>query len=78
MTEPCVCLKCALAKLLDERFPNGFDADETIAALTAIASVSGWLLSAGGEQSLKTFFDLVRSERDVQREAKPASGGRLH
>lgn len=77
MSEPCTCLKCAIGKLLDERFPNGFGADETSAALTAIAAVSGWLLAPGGEQTIQSFINLIRSERDAQRAAEERSGG-LH
>ena len=77
MTEPCDCLKCALGKLLDERFPNGFGADETSAALTAIAAVSGWLLAPGGDQTLQSFINLIRSEREAQRTAEARSRG-LH
>lgn len=77
MNERCDCLKCALGKVLEERFPGGFGAEETIAALNAIASVSGWLLAPGGEQTIQSFFALIRSERDVQRETEARPGGGL-
>lgn len=77
MSEPCTCLKCALGKFLEERFPDGFGADETSAALTAIAAVSGWLLAPGGEQTFQSFVNLTRSEREAQRTAEARSGG-LH
>ncbi|MGX9980333.1 hypothetical protein [Methylobacterium fujisawaense] len=77
MAEPCACLKCALGKLLDERFPDGFGADETSAVLTAIAAVSGWLLAPGGDRTLQSFVNLIRSEREAQRATEARSGG-LH
>lgn len=73
----CDCVRCAISKLLNERYPEGFGPTETTECLTAISQIAGWLLAAVGQNSMQAFVTMLVHDTERER-AGVHSASSLH